>query len=465
MRQGIMDLIYLNLYTTGIGAKYFTANATVAGTLITESNTEIGLYDLSVSGTTTVRNGSTLSKSGSGNLLFVGLVTVTNTVNTFIDFSVGNPSVELRGGITCATNQASSNVKTGTGTWTFTTNNQSITPGNSASITFMGNVIISGNITVTAVNGLGVNGVFTQFNGSVNGTTSLSTLKNAGAIYLGAASPVVMTTGIFDYYYTGTTVGYVMNASYSIPLTSFYALVIGGTGTKTLTGNTTLSTNLTLLASAILDCSTFDLNIAGTSTISSGGKLSKTGAGNILFTGLLSMTNGNIDFSGGNPTVEFRGGISGGGTMSVSTGTGQWKFSTNNQVIINYPTSYNSPILISGAITVTVSSVAISTINNTLNGDNAASIFDNRGNINYTNATAPMVTGKLYCNQAANKWSYYAAGNQDIRVPSDPIPGYYNLSLDTSGAKKLLGNVSVKGTYATSGTATLDSNGFSLTNP
>lgn len=61
-----------------------------------------------------------------------------------------------------------------------------------------------------------------------------------------------------------------------------------------------------------------------------------------------------------------------------------------------------------------------------------------------------------------NSFFIYSSGTFTI---TDPTPGYKNLTLATSGAKKLLGNVSVKGTYTLTGPATLNSNGFALTNP
>jgi hypothetical protein len=101
-----------------------------------------------------------------------------------------------------------------------------------------------------------------------------------------------------------------------------------------------------------------------------------------------------------------------------------------------------------------------------INGLSSGSIFKMiSGFFNYLNATAPMVTGQLLTNQATNTFMYGASGNQDIQVPSDPTPGYKNLILQGSGAKKLLGNVSVKGTYTLTAPATLNSNGFALTNP
>jgi hypothetical protein len=101
----------------------------------------------------------------------------------------------------------------------------------------------------------------------------------------------------------------------------------------------------------------------------------------------------------------------------------------------------------------------------TINGADGTAIFDNRSVCNYQNATAPMVTGKLYCNQATNTFIYGFGGNQDITVPSDPTPGYQNLTLNGSGIKRLFGNVSVKSVYTLTSPATLNSNGFGLTNP
>jgi hypothetical protein len=175
-----------------------------------------------------------------------------------------------------------------------------------------------------------------------------------------------------------------------------------------------------------------------------------------------------MDLRTGNPNVEFENGLDI-HAAACYTGTGIFKFSTNNQALSF--SAYNGGVcaanfLINGAITVTFTSGAvIPDFWGTLNGDNASSTFDNRGTFAYTNATGPMATGKLYCNQAVNTFIYNLVGNQDIIVPLDPTPGYKNLTLTGSGAKKILGNVSVKGTYTLISPATLNSNGFSLTNP
>lgn len=189
----------------------------------------------------------------------------------------------------------------------------------------------------------------------------------------------------------------------------------------------------------------------------------------MLFIGLFGNGgNVGIDFSGGNPSVELRGGVSLNGYF-INTGTGTFKFTTNNQSInitANNTGTWSAPILISGAITLTNTSNFSNIFNGVVNGDNTNSVFDNRGTFNYQNSTAPMVTGKLYCNEASNTFIYGLAGGQDITPPVDASnPGYYNLTLNGSGAKRLLGNVSVKQVYTLTTPAILNSNGFTLTNP
>jgi hypothetical protein len=102
----------------------------------------------------------------------------------------------------------------------------------------------------------------------------------------------------------------------------------------------------------------------------------------------------------------------------------------------------------------------------TLNGASSTAVFDNRSVFSPISTAAPMLTGQLYCNQANNLVMYGKSGAQNIGVPTDAVsPGYYNLTLNGTGAKTLLGNVSVKGVYTLTPPATLNTNGFTLTNP
>lgn len=465
LKQTVLPFTYWNLSitnggsvvtSTGINAvKSLVANLTVNNNLSTSCILNTNGFDISVGGGT---NGSGVSVINSTtNILFIGLVNFGggSTLNI-----VGAASVECRGSVSFAAISSSWS----TANVNFTTNNQTITT-NTASWT-VNNITITGAITVNIA---AVSNLFTIVNGVINGTVAGSTFTNNGALQL-TNTTLPMATGIFNYRNSAaSTMYYNFNGPYTLPYTLYENLQISGTGAKTASGNTTINGAL-LTNAGILELSTFDLTVTGTTSLSGGvnpSGITKSGAGNILLIGAVIGGGGSIatDLSGGNPTIEVRGGITF-NNMSGNWGTGAMSFTTNNQSLLgNQPNTFNGPVTIGSGVTVT-STMASLSMTNVLTGIDATSIFINSGAWLYGNATAPMVTGKLYCNQATNTTTYNKAGNQDITVPTDPVsPGYKNLTLSGSGAKKLLGNVSVKGVYTLTGPATLNSNGFALTNP
>lgn len=502
--QDILPLSYGNLTITSpangtintqwlLPTRYIRANLTITNNLsIDSSNMELGNYNLTVNGTTNLSGSGGINKSGTGSVLFIGTFNGAAAGNyNRMDFSGGNPTVEFRGGFTIPyyTNGNGTYFKTGTGQWNFTTNNQMINAVYSTIYSWNCLVLISGAITVTVTG----NNSPLLFNNIVNGDNISSTLNtgSTGAVYLGT-STLPMSTGIFNYAYGGSTsiLGFVFNGDFTLPFSSYPTLLISGTGTKSLSVDTTITGNLqfsnAIADDGIIDFAGYSCSVSGSCTFGGNTTMKKTAiGGSLLFIGLVDfLTQGGasagIDFSGGNPTVEFRGGLNApyGGTMQIKSGTGTWKFTTNSQTLnASWSTnqSIDAPIVISGAITVILTSEAATgnwTFNNTVNGDNANSVLDCRigkstsSGVVFNNATAPMLTGKLYANQLTNNQVYYSyAGNQDIAVPSDSIPGYQNLTLKGSGTKRLLGNVSVKGTYTLASPTTLNTNGFTLTNP
>lgn len=461
--QNIMNLSYGSLTTQNVGFKYQTSNLTIAGTFTINSNYECAAYNLTVNGNTVINNYPSYSfnKSGSGNLLFIGSLGTGSNGN--INFS-GNPNVECRGGCNISAGTGSFNL--GTGTITFTTNNQTLRC-NGGGGNWTANILISGAITVTNTSAVILGFVPV---GTINGDNALSTFNNNNLMYLTNAT-VPMATGVFNYMNGGSasTLGYLAPGNYTLPYTTYAGLIIQGGGIITLGGNTVVNNNLTITYK--LECAAYNLTVNGNTIMNNypNGVFSKSGAGNLLFVGSFGTSaNSVIDWSGGNPNAEFRGGLQ--LSTAFKTGTGVFTLSTNNQTfdaLNNVNPTFDANILISGAITVTYTNGNTGTaFTGTLNGNNSSSIFNCKGVYLYNNATAPMATGKLYCNQAANTFIYGLAGNQDITTPSDPsLPGYYNLTLNGSGAKRLLGNVSVKQVYTLTGPATLNSNGFSLTNP
>ena len=463
--QTLVNIQYRNL-TTQNGAKYQTSDVSVLGNFFTDGGGyEVNIYNLTVYGTSQIGNVGTggLSKNSNiGSLLFVGSVDFEG--NT--DLSTGNSNVEFRGGFIIHTFKFIS----GSGTFTFSTNNQSANFSAYLGGSWAANIIIEGAIVLTWIGNSTV-----PITGIINGTLSSSTLNNSGTLYLGN-SIIPMSTGTFNYQYTSSsTIGYIFDGSYTLPYTSYSNLVIDGTGTKAQSGNTTINQTLLIRGDSYgcsYECNGYNLTVEGAFT-NQGGFLTNAFC-NILFIGLATWghyidSSTGVDLRTGNPNIEFRDGL----TLSAYftyTGTGIFRFTTNNQNIdfsINNAGVWDSAILISGAISITFlgSSLPLTIVKGVLNGDNANSTFINTGTFLYANAQQPMQTGQLWCNQAVNTFIYDAAANQNITVPSDTSPGYQNLTLTGSGAKRLLGNISVKGIYTLISPATLNSNSFSLTNP
>jgi len=451
---------------------YFTTfhNLTISGTGTKTLGVNTTLNGNSITGTTSCTTG-TLSKNGAGNVLFVG-----NISTALLDFSGGNPNVEVRGGIIFQSNSFTFN--TGTGTWTFSTNNQSLVRATSVIglVNFNADILISGAITITTGQS-GAGQLALYINKSINGNNASSKLVNTQQIYMNnSLYPVPMSTGILDITTSANTFGYIFNGDYIIPYTLFSALYIGGTGTKSLSANTTLSSNLTIATGGTLELLTYDLSVTGISTIT--GLLSKTGAGNILFVGNVALGTG-VNFSGGNPTIEFRGGISNQNNSPTSNfGTGLITFSTNNQNLNNGVSpiqgfTFNNNILINGAITLQTSRTGgggySGVFNGTINGNNVNSKFlmgTDTPTINYRNATQPMATGILDTSTNLNTW-IYGGGSQDVKgsPTTSPKQVYRNLTLNGGGTKTLQGYVSVLNTYTLTSPATLALNGYTLTNP
>jgi hypothetical protein len=468
-----------SLTITGTGTKSFGVNTTINSSLFVYSGgtLDFSIYNVDVIGTTTIgatttdRTG-TINKTGAGNVIFRGELIFSNSAQPKLNFSGGNPSVELRGGISYG--NGNDPLNTGTGTWTFTTNNQSIyhSSGSGPTIIFNCPILISGAITLTnATNGTSPSAML--LNNSVNGNNVNSKFTNRHILYLNNASfASLMTTGIFDITTNANSLYYTFAGNYTIPYTSFSTLGVSASGTKTLSGNTTLTGDLFVSSSGILEASIYNLSVTGTTTSSSGGSLSKNASGNILFIGLLSS---NINFTG-NPSVELRGGMTF-GNNTINTGTGTFTFSTNNQTLTNnvgnpYTPTFSCSILISGITLTTTNNSFAQTIiiSGVLNGTNGSSIFrmgtGNTPIVNYQNATQPMATGILDTSTNLNTW-IYGSGNQDIKgLPTtSPKQVYRNLTLNGGGTKTLQGYVSVLNTYTLTSPATLANNGFTLTNP
>ncbi len=462
--QNVLPVSYKNLAIYNIGVKYLSADTTILGNLnindfqIYDALLECGTYNLTVVGNTSItakgNNGNgNFNKNGSGNIVFKG----TLTINANTNFSSAITSIECQGGFTG--NGFGGNITVNC-PFKFTTSSQTF---NTGSIYFYSSVLISGSITITYINSAGV-----YFMSGVTGDNSNSVLTNNGLINIGSSNPI-MSVGIFNYMSgSSSSIGYIMNSDFTLPYATYNNLTILGTGLKTLSNNTTvnnLNINNFTSSKSRLDCGAYNLTINGNFNVSGTGTgdtldagLIKSASGNITFIGPAVFNTANISYSS-NTLLEFRAGVTfnpfgtHSGTIDATV-----NFTTASQSLQGSGMIFNGNINISGGIIVTINSGG-HTYNSQINGSTASDKLTNTGTIIYQNINPPMQVGVLDCSSTANTF-IYAQNNQSI------APGTYrNLTLQGSGVKMLLGNVSVINTYSLFSPATVNLNGFVLTNP
>ncbi len=403
-------------------------------------------------------------------ILFIGNANLGNS-GPLCTFNF-NPStvVEFRGGI-----GGLQGTYIGACAWNFTTNNQTVRTDYAWSTPLPANISIQ-NVTVTTTDtSLSFSAVTPT--GTINGTTPGSTLIVGANSIIHFPNASIMATGTFAPSTFASTSRIGFTGATTIPYTTFGGgLDVFGGVSAALGGNTTIGGALTINSASGLQCNGYTLSIAGASSIAgSGVSFSQNGAGKITFGGNLGCGGLAVFNFSGNPTIELQGGMNG-DSMGAGNNiySSNWQFTTNNQTInTNFKLfTFIGTVTVVGAIRVDMTAPSQNstiTFQGGLNGTVAGSIFTIGATVNveYQNATEPMQTGALYANQGTGSvFRYSLAGAQNIKTPTDPVsPGYQNLTLKTSGVKTLLGNVSVKGTYLLSAPATLNLNGFALTNP
>jgi hypothetical protein len=453
---------FSNLSISGTGIKTLGTSSYISGSL-TFGNTaifELSSSNLFVNGTTNTGNGIVITRSGSGTTVFNGRVTQFDFGR--IDFRQGNANVEFRNGVE---SRFQAFVFLGSGSAIFSTNDQSYL----GYIVNTGDIIISGSIRLRNQSQLDINK-------AINGTVPSSILDNSGSIYFtspAACNNSMLTGSFISASFPGSVLGFAFTGSYKIPFSSFRNLILNPGGivtspeSKTLSGDTTIHENLSINRDTI-DTENNNLSVLGTTFVSFGTGIKKSGSGSILLSGSVDLfDNGTIDFtSASNASLEMRGGIIRGtfGT-SVLMGTSSVTYSINNQNVVacNANNQYGS-ILISGPITVGFGLQA-GTFNifGSLNGTDVNSRFflSASSTTVYYSPQTPMQTGILNVSASAATF-IYTSGSQNIKG------GVYRNLTFLNGLKTLQGNVSVLGTFSTGSGATSGSinlNGFTLTNP
>lgn len=201
--------------------------------------------------------------------------------------------------------------------------------------------------------------------------------------------------------------------------------------------------------------------------------------GTITFTGkcyLGNTFNVSIDFSVGNPDVTIGDDMTclNFAYTSLKTGSGIWRFTKNNSTVgAGLDVSMTTNIQLDADLRIAASTNINFYINplnivsgkrikitNKINGEAASAKMTLTGitQLIYEGADCPMSTGDLDASSTDTLFNYARAGNQDVKGGT-----YGNLTFSGSGTKKLLGNVTVTGTYSLEGSASVDLNGYTLT--
>ena len=267
-----------------IGSSANTGTVNIGGNITMPSgNGTIGRVNLYVSGLTTIAATRILNFTNTDGIKrFSGTVINNGSWNNSAD-----ENIELRNGLT----HSGSSFNSGTGTYTFTTNNQTL--GGTSDITFDGYVTVNGITlsnakTATIIGILGGTGTWNNNNGSVLN-------------YENSTAP--MTGGGFNVGTNSNTVNYSGSVNQAIRSTTYHHLIVSNSGNKTYTGTVTINENLNIENSAVLLSSgSADLFIAGDWTDNNTADGFSEGTGEIFFNGTASQI---ITEAGGSGAETF----------------------------------------------------------------------------------------------------------------------------------------------------------------
>jgi len=233
--------------------------------------------------------GGTFTMTG-GTMSFGGAVTITGTWN-----NSGNRAVTLQGGLT-----NNGTFTSGTNTYTFSLNAQSIAGG--SAITFNGIVSIANNLVVT-----NQNTNIVRIVGNLTGGNGSSTWINAANSTL-QVEGTVLTTGTLTASASGNTVNYAGTVAQTVKLPSgtpatYYNLTLSGAATKTMPATAMTITNNFTVSGTTSATAGQALTIGGAVSIGTGstfngGTFSHSVAGNWTNSGTFTATAGTITFNG-----------------------------------------------------------------------------------------------------------------------------------------------------------------------
>ncbi|MCX7986630.1 MAG: immunoglobulin domain-containing protein, partial [Bacteroidales bacterium] len=350
---------------------------------------QLGANNLTISDTCSI-NGIISDNSATGVNIFAGLLIIGNSGQ--LDFSAGNPGVELRRGL-----QNNGLFISGSGNWLLTTNSQVIS--GSQPIVFSGNVNIAAGITVTNQNTSGGSGL--TFQSIIDGTNASSILKNEGILtFLGTNAPMWPGT-LNATSFLGNIVRYAATAPQTMRSTNYHHLQLLGSGAKTFNSNIRIYGNLTINNATLTFGSgaSYTLELVGDLNAAAGAIDMNNGTNNHVL--ILKGTNnscGNLaadDIS----RVEYRGGHN------------QQVFASSNYQVLVLGGSGTKQL--SGNIgvndTLRIETLVQTAGNELFIVDPAAEVVRNAGHIIGTLKRAVGITGKNYNFPVGTASSYHPA--------------------------------------------------------
>lgn len=499
-----------------------TDNFTISGNLtMPDGNGTIGRANLTVSGTTTIASGRSLTlNNNTGVKTFVGKITVEGSGSWTSTTVSTAANLIIRGGIDVQNAAGSFSA----GAATFNTNSQTIE--GAGALSFADAVTISGAITITNTNTAGV-----TFNNTVDGSAGGSTWRNEGVTYYQpSATTQPMNTGTLHASTSGNDFYYSRAGNQDIKAITYHHLhITGGSGTKSLLGATTVNGNLNIASSTTFDPVGQNITVSGTANIAgtfaesntagtdnlthvnlSGGTINGNVTEDISISGNLTLPDGNGTIGQANVTVGGTTTIASGRTLTINSNTGVKRFdgtitvngsgsfiSTTVTTAANLDLrggidvasssgsftagaatfnasqtvtgagaiSFANAVTVNGSITVTNTNTMGVTFNGTIDGTVAGSTWTNDANgVTYyqpSAATRPMNTGTLNASATGNYFYYSRGGNQDIKAPAS---SYYHLYITGgSGTKSLLANTTVAGNLYVGASTAIDAGAYDFT--
>lgn len=478
---------YRNLTISGGGVKTLQGDVVVNNNLSVSAGTfDFGSTVKTVTVLGDLSGAGTISMVGSGIAHIMNLAGVNNSITTFTTTPGSGSTVNYN--------------LLGNQLVFLSSNYQNLTVSGSGTKTLgAGNITINGNLNISnatlAYNPSAARTV--TVSGNLSGTGTLDMSPGTNLAHILSLSGETNSIGTLTTDPAASTINYNRSGDQEVFSSANYCNVtISGSGTKTLQGDATIKSNLTISVGTFdLGSSATTVAVNGTTTIAGALNLGTSSKTTIL-TGNTSV-GGTLSFGAATNSLSVLGDLSGAGTIDMSSssnnvfnlsgnntttgtftaGTGTFNYNGTTQTV-RFATYYNLSISGSGVKTIGAGNT---TINGNLNVSDATLTYNSGaartvtvwGNLS-GNGTIDMspgtslahvlylggetnAIGALTTDAAGNTVNYNRSGNQEVFSSTN----YCNLTLSGSGTKTAAGNITFGATLNNS--QILDMSTYSLT--